>query len=191
MFLPFFVSWVVIVAIVDAILGYDYGIINSLLESLGFERFNIYVNAAPWPFLLVMFNVWKSTGYGSIVYLAAITGMDQEIVEASEIDGANIWKRIHYITLPCLKPTVIIMLLLAIGNIFRGDFGMFYQLIGNNSVLLEVGDILDLFVYRAMVSSSNLGMASAAGFYQSVLCFFTIIAANWLVKKYEPDYSLF
>lgn len=191
MFLPFFISWVVVIAIVDAIFGYDSGIINHVLQSLGLEKFNIYVNAAPWPFLLVFFKAWKQTGYGSIVYLAAISGMDQEIMDAAEIDGANIWQRIRYITIPSLKPTIIIMMLLAIGNIFRGDFGMFYQLIGNNSVLLEVGDILDLYIYRAMVSSSNLGMASAAGFYQSILCFFTIIAANWLVKKYDPDYSLF
>ncbi len=189
MFLPFFISWVVVIAIVDAIFGYDSGIINQVLQSLGLEKFNIYVNAAPWPFLLVFFKAWKQTGYGSIVYLAAISGMDQEIVDAAEIDGANIWQRIRYITIPSLKPTIIIMMLLA--NIFRGDFGMFYQLIGNNSVLLEVGDILDLYIYRAMVSSSNLGMASAAGFYQSILCFFTIIAANWMVKKYDPDYSLF
>ncbi len=191
MFLPFFISWVVVIAIVDAIFGYDSGIINQVLQSLGLEKFNIYVNAAPWPFLLVFFKAWKQTGYGSIVYLAAISGMDQEIVDAAEIDGANIWQRIRYITIPSLKPTIIIMMLLAIGNIFRGDFGMFYQLIGNNSGLLEVGDILDLYIYRAMVSSSNLGMASAAGFYQSILCFFTIIAANWMVKKYDPDYSLF
>lgn len=191
MFLHFFISWVVVIAIVDAIFGYDSGIINQVLQSLGLEKFNIYVNAAPWPFLLVFFKAWKQTGYGSIVYLAAISGMDQEIVDAAEIDGANIWQRIRYITIPSLKPTIIIMMLLAIGNIFRGDFGMFYQLIGNNSVLLEVGDILDLYIYRAMVSSSNLGMASAAGFYQSILCFFTIIAANWMVKKYDPDYSLF
>ncbi len=191
MFLPFFISWVVVLAIVDAIFGYDSGIINNLLQSLGMERFNVYVNAAPWPFLLVFFKAWKQTGYGSIVYLAAITGMDQEIVDAAEIDGANIWQRIRYITIPSLKPTIIIMTLLAVGNIFRGDFGMFYQLIGNNSVLLEVGDILDLYIYRAMVSSSNLGMASAAGFYQSILCFFTILAANWMVRKYDPEYSLF
>ena len=191
MFLPFFISWVVVIAIVDAIFGYDSGIINNLLQSLGMERFNVYVNAAPWPFLLVFFKAWKQTGYGSIVYLAAITGMDQEIVDAAEIDGANIWQRIRYITIPGLKPTIIIMTLLAVGNIFRGDFGMFYQLIGNNSVLLEVGDILDLYIYRAMVSSSNLGMASAAGFYQSILCFFTILAANWMVRKYDPEYSLF
>lgn len=191
MFLPFFISWVVVIAIVDAIFGYDSGIINNLLQNLGMERFNIYVNAAPWPFLLVFFKAWKQTGYGSIVYLAAITGMDQEIVDAAEIDGANIWQRIRYITIPSLKPTIIIMTLLAVGNIFRGDFGMFYQLIGNNSVLLEVGDILDLYIYRAMVSSSNLGMASAAGFYQSILCFFTILAANWMVRKYDPEYSLF
>lgn len=191
MFLPFFISWVVVIAIVDAIFGYDSGIINNLLQNLGMERFNIYVNAASWPFLLVFFKAWKQTGYGSIVYLAAITGMDQEIVDAAEIDGANIWQRIRYITIPSLKPTIIIMTLLAVGNIFRGDFGMFYQLIGNNSVLLEVGDILDLYIYRAMVSSSNLGMASAAGFYQSILCFFTILAANWMVRKYDPEYSLF
>lgn len=191
MFLPFFISWVVVLAIVDAIFGYDSGIINNLLQSLGMERFNVYVNAAPWPFLLVFFKAWKQTGYGSIVYLAAITGMDQEIVDAAEIDGANIWQRIRYITIPSLKPTIIIMTLLAVGNIFRGDFGMFYQLIGNNSVLLEVGDILDLYIYRAMVSSSNLGMASAAGFYQSILCFFTILAANWMVRKYDSEYSLF
>ncbi len=191
MFLPFFISWVVVLAIVDAIFGYDSGIINNLLQSLGMERFNVYVNAAPWPFLLVFFKAWKQTGYGSIVYLAAITGMDQEIVDAAEIDGAKIWQRIRYITSPSLKPTIIIMTLLAVGNIFRGDFGMFYQLIGNNSVLLEVGDILDLYIYRAMVSSSNLGMASAAGFYQSILCFFTILAANWMVRKYDPEYSLF
>lgn len=191
MFLPYFISWVVVIAIVDAILGYDAGIINNILKGLGLERFNIYVNAAPWPFLLIFFRAWKSTGYGSIVYLAAIAGMDQEIVDAAEIDGANIWQRIRYITIPSLKPTIIIMTLLAIGNIFRGDFGMFYQMIGNNSVLLEVGDILDLYIYRAMVSNSNLGMASAAGFFQSILCFFTIMAANWAVKKYDPDYSLF
>ena len=191
MFLPFFISWVVVIAIVDAIFGYDSGIINQVLQSLGLEKFNIYVNAAPWPFLLVFFKAWKQTGYGSIVYLAAISGMDQEIVDAAEIDGANIWQRIRYITIPSLKPTIIIMMLLAIGNIFRGDFGMFYQLIGNNSVLLEVGDILDLYIYRAMVSSSNLGMASAAGFYQSIVGFILVLVANLVVRKIDADSALF
>jgi putative aldouronate transport system permease protein len=191
MFLPFFISWVVVVAVEEAVFGYDYGVINQILVGLGIAKLNIYVSAAPWPFLLVLFNVWKSAGYGSIIYLAAISGIDQEMYEAASIDGANVWQKITRITLPNLVPTIIIMLLLAIGNIFRGDFGMFYQLIGNNSVLLDVGDILDLFIYRAMVSSSNIGMASAAGLYQSVLCFITIVTANWLVKKYNTDYSLF
>jgi putative aldouronate transport system permease protein len=191
MFLPFFISWVVVVAVEDAVFGYDNGIISHLLVALGFAKINIYVNAAPWPFLLILFNVWKSAGYGSIIYLAAISGIDQEMYEAADIDGANVWQKIFRITIPNLVPTIIIMLLLSMGNIFRGDFGMFYQLIGNNSVLLNVGDILDLFIYRAMVSSSNIGMASAAGLYQSVLCFITIMIANWSVKKYEPDYSLF
>lgn len=191
MFLPYFISWVVVVAVEEAVFGYDYGIINQLLVSLGIEKINIYVNAAPWPFLLVLFRVWKTTGYGSIVYMAAITGINQEMYEAADIDGANIWQKIFRITIPNLVPTMFIMFLLAVGHIFRGDFGMFYQLIGNNSVLLEVGDILDLFIYRAMVSSSNIGMASAAGFYQSVLCFITIMTMNWLVKRYNPEYSLY
>lgn len=191
MFLPYFISWVVVVAVQEAVFGFEYGIINQLLTGLGIERLNIYVSAAPWPFLLVLFRVWKTAGYGSIVYMAAIAGINQEIYEAADIDGANIWQKIFRITIPSLVPTMFIMFLLAVGNIFRGDFGMFYQLIGNNSVLLEVGDILDLFIYRAMVSSSNIGMASAAGFYQSVLCFITIMTTNWLVRKYDPEYSLF
>jgi len=191
MFLPYFISWVIAVPIVDSILGYEYGLINNLFVKIGLEKFNIYNTPKIWPFLLVLFRGWKSTGYGTIVYLAAITGMDPEINQAAEIDGADIWQRIRYITIPSLVPTIIIMMLLAIGNMFRGDFGMFYQLIGNNKVLLEVGDILDLYIYRAMISSSNLGMSSAASFFQSVLCFITIMLANYAVKRYEPDYSLF
>lgn len=191
MFLPFFISWVVAVAVVQVVFGYDYGVLNKALVFFGFEKLNVYANPRPWPFLLVLFNAWKGTGYGMIVYLAAIAGIDQEMYEAAQIDGANIWQRISHVTLPSLIPTIIIMMILAVGGIFRGDFGMFYQLIGNNGVLLEVGDILDLYVYRAMASSSNIGMASAAGLYQSVLCFAMVMLTNWIVRRIEPDYSLF
>jgi putative aldouronate transport system permease protein len=191
MFLPYFISWVVAKAIIQAVFDYDYGLFNSFLSNIHLDRLNLYTDSSPWPYLLVFFRIWKATGYGSIVYMAAVASLNQDMYEAASIDGANVWQKIFKITLPNLAPTMFIMGLLSVGQIFRGDFGMFYQLIGNNGVLLEVGDMLDLFIYRSMASGSNLGMASAAGLYQSVLCFVTIILVNWVVKKNNPDNSLF
>ncbi len=190
-FLPYFISWVVAAAIVQALLSYEYGAVNKILELLSGSRININTTASVWPTLLVTLSAWKSVGYGSVVYLSAITGIDPGLYEAAELDGANKWQQIRYVTLPALLSTVIIMVLLAVGRIFRGDFGMFYQLIGNNGVLLRKTDILDTYIYRSMLGNSNLGMTAAAGFYQSVLCFVTIMAVNALVKWIEPDYSLF
>lgn len=190
-FLPYFVSWVVAAAILQTVLDYDNGVISRLVKSLGGTMVNIYNTPGPWPFLLVFFKMWKGVGYGSIVYLSAITGIDQEMYEAASIDGASSWQKVFKITIPNLVPTMIIMFLLACGQIFRGDFGMFYQLIGNNGMLLGVGDILDLYIYRAMAGNANLGYGAAAGLYQSVLCFITIMLANFIVKKIQPDYTLF
>lgn len=113
------------------------------------------------------------------------------MLEAAEIDGANIFQRIWHITLAFIRPTMVIMFLLAIGQIFRGDFGMFYQIVGRSQLLLEVSDIIDTFVYRSLINSPNTGMAAAAGLFQSVLCFATVMIANFVVKKIEPDYTLF
>lgn len=190
MFLPHFISWVVVATIVLNIFG-DHGVLNNLLLSLGLEKFNIYSKAEEWPIVMVLMKLWKSTGYGTVVYLAAIVGISPEIYEAAKIDGANIWQRITRITIPCLKPTIITMLLLSVGGIFRGDFGMFYQLVGNNQILLQTSDILDTFVYRSMMSTSNMGMSAAAGLYQSVLCFITINLVNFSIKKIDPDYALY
>ena len=121
---------------------------------------NIYTTASPWPYLLVFFRMWKGVGYGSIIYLSAISGIDQEMYEAAEIDGANSWQKVFRITVPNLVPTMVIMFLLAVGQIFRGDFGMFYQMVGNNGVLLETADILDLYVYRAMGYGACFPVAS-------------------------------
>ena len=191
MFLPFFISWVVAVAVIQTMLDYDNGLITRMVESFGGEMVNIYTTSGPWPYLLVLFHAWKGVGYGSIIYLSAIANIDQEMYEAAEIDGANSWQKVFRITIPNLVPTMVIMFLLAVGQIFRGDFGMFYQLIGDNGVLLEAGDILDLYVYRAMSSGTNLGMSAAAGLYQSVLCFFTVVTVNYIVKRIQPDYTLF
>lgn len=191
MFLPYFVSWVVVAAIMAALFSKEAGLVNNILSALGMNKIDVYASAKPWPFLLVMFRLWKNTGYGSIVYLATVTGIDPEMYDAASIDGANIWKRIRYITIPHLIPTMAIMFMLAVGQIFRGDFGLFYQLIGHNALIREYADILDLFVFRALQSTSDIGQASAAGLYQSVLCFVTISVVNFIIRKVRPDYALY
>lgn len=189
--IPYFVSWVVAGAILYNILNTNYGLLNSILVSLGHEKVNFINNPSIWPALFIFFHVWKGLGYGSVVYLAAVTGIDQEIYEAAQIDGAGILQRIFRITLPMLKPTIIIMLLLHVGNIIKGDFGMFYNLTGNNALLYNVSDVIDTFVYRSMVQTQNFGMSAAAGLYQSVMGFVIVMITNTLIRKYNKDYALF
>ena len=169
MFLPYFISWVVVSTIMLNIFGQN-GVLSNVLAHFGIEDFSIYQQIRQWPVIMVAIRIWKQTGYGTVVYLAAIAGLSQEMFEAASIDGASIWQKIRYITIPGLKPTIFIMFLLSVGNIFRGDFGMFYQLVGNNQLLLETSDVIDTFVYRSLITSPNIGMSAAAGFYQSVLC---------------------
>lgn len=190
MFLPYFISWVVVSTVMLNIFGQN-GVLSNILTYFGIEDFSIYQQVKQWPVVMVGIRLWKQTGYGTVVYLAAIAGLSQEMFEAASIDGANIWQKIRYITIPGLKPTIFIMFLLSVGNIFRGDFGMFYQLVGNNQLLLETSDVIDTFVYRSLITTPNIGMSAAAGFYQSVLCFVTIVSVNWLVRKIDPDYTLF
>ena len=190
MFLPYFISWVVVATIMMNIFG-DHGVLNSIVTAAGGERTSIYSNTALWPVVMVMVRLWKQTGYGTVIYLAAIAGISQDLYEAASIDGANVWQKIRYITLPSLIPTIVIMTLLALGNIFRGDFGMFYQIVGSNQLLLKSSDILDTYIYRLLLTTPDVGMTAAAGLYQSVLCFVTIIAANWIVKKISPEHTLF
>ena len=130
-------------------------------------------------------------GYGSVMYLAALMGIDTSIYEAAEIDGANAFQRITKITIPMIMPTTIILFLLSIGGIFRGNFDMFYNLVGNNGLLYNYTDVIDTLSFRALISSNNFGMASAIGFFQSVLCFITVVTVNKLVSKYDKDYTLF
>jgi len=191
MLLPYFISWVVVASIMQAVFSYDYGLLNKLLEAIGMAKINIYANPNIWPFLLVFVYLWKQIGYGSVIYLAAVTSIDPGLYEAAEIDGAKLFQRIRYITIPSITPTIIIMFLLAVGQVFRGDFGLFYQLVGNNALILPKTDILDLFIYRALITTNDYGMSSAAGLYQSVMGFITILSVNFLIKKIDPDYTLF
>ena len=191
MFLPYFISWVVVSAVMFNVFNYEKGVVNHILNVLGLEAFDLYNSPNAWPIVLIFLKIWKQTGYGSVVYLAAITGLDQEMFEAASIDGASAWQKIKYITIPSLVPTMVIMVLLAIGNIFRGDFGMFYQTVKSSALLQPVTDVIDTYVFRLLITNSDIGVSAAAGLYQSVLCFITITVCNKLVKKIDPDYSLY
>lgn len=191
MFLPYFISWVVAGAIMYNIFNYERGIWNSIALALGGSRFDVYNTPNAWPFILLFLKLWKQTGYGSVVYLAAITGMDQEMFEAADIDGANAWQKIRYITIPSLIPTMMVLVLMAIGNIFRGDFGLFYQTVKSSALLQPTTDIIDTYVFRLLINNANIGVSAAVGMYQSVLCFITIMFCNKLVRIVNPDYALY
>lgn len=190
-FLPYFLSWVVVGSIAYSLLSYETGTINSLLDSLKLELINFYGESSLWPFIIIVFNAWKSVGYGMVVYMAAILSVDPALHEAAAIDGANIFKRIRYITIPGIVPTIITLTLLALGKVFRGNVDLFYQLVGQNGALFNTTDVIDTYVFRMTISATDIGQTVAIGFYQSVLCFITIIIANWFVKKKEESYSLF
>lgn len=191
MFLPYFISQVLVGILVYNLLNYDYGFVNSMLTKLGFEKWGPYSDPSVWPILLVIIYLWQVTGYNSVVYFAAIMGIDAEMVEASRVDGANAFQKIRYIILPSLKPTLVILLLFALGGIVKGNFGLFYNVVGTNSLLYSTTDIIETYVYRATMTDFNFSTASAVGLYQSVLGFLMVMGCNWIVKKIEPDYSLF
>ncbi|MDR0400615.1 MAG: ABC transporter permease subunit [Treponema sp.] len=190
-FLPYFISWVIVGSFVFNIFNYETGFLNNILKSFGQEPVNVYSKPMVWPFIICAFNSWKWCGYNSVIYIAAITSIDPECFEAADIDGANIFQKIWYITFPSIKPTVIIMLLLQVGRILRGDFEMFYQIVGNNGQLFNATDVIDVYVFRSLLTSANIGMTAAATMYQSVLCFIIIVTVNQIVKKIESDYALF
>lgn len=191
LFLPYFISWVVVGSIAYNFLNYDIGTVNVVLRGIGLEPIDIYNTPSYWPVILILVSAWKLLGYGTVLYLAAITGIDTEMYEAAEIDGANVFQRIRKVTIPNLYPTVIILVLLAIGNIFRGDFGMFYNMVGSNGVLFAATDVIDTFVFRSLITTNEIGMSAAAGLYQSILGFVTIVTVNYLVRRYDKDRALF
>ncbi len=190
--LPNLISMVVVSYVVFAFLNTDTGLLNrAVLPAIGAPEANYYTRPTDWPVILLVVYLWKNTGYAAIVYLASIAGIDATLYEAARIDGAGKWDQIRLITLPLIRPTIIILTLLAVGRIMFSDFGLFYQVTMNSGALYSTTQTIDTYVYRGLIQLGNVGMSSAAGVYQSLVGFVLVLTANYLVKKISPDDAMF
>jgi len=186
-FFPYFISWIVVALFLGTFLAYEKGIINRLLIDFGMERFDFMNSPAVWPAILVIVYLWKSTGYGVIIYLAAISGINPDYYEAARIDGASRLQQVMRILLPQLRPTILVLFILAVGRIFYGDFGMIYALVGDNGQLYSTTDVIDTYVFRSMRTLGDMGMTSAVGLYQSLMGMLMILITNWISKKLSDE----
>ncbi|MBT2765928.1 sugar ABC transporter permease [Paenibacillus sp. ISL-20] len=190
--LPYLISIVVVSYLVFALFSSESGFINhSILEPLGLKSISWYTEPKYWPYILTIVHLWKTVGYSCIIYYATVVGIDRGYYEAAVIDGANRWKQIVHITLPSLKPTMITLVLLAIGTIFYSDFGLFYQVPMDSGPLYDVTNTIDTYVYRGLIKLNDVGMSSAAGVYQSLVGFTLVYIANRLVIKFSKENALF
>lgn len=191
MFLPYFLSWVVVGYMLYAFLNQNYGIFNSVLKFFGKDPISWYTNVNAWIILLPLIFIWKNVGYNSVIYYAGLMSIDTSYYEAASLDGATRWQCIRYITIPHLKPLIIIMTIMALGKIFNSDFGLFYQSTMDSSALYPITDVLDTYVYRALKVSGDVGMSAAVCLYQSVVGFILVMISNWVVKKVDNENAIF
>ena len=191
MLFPYFLSWVIISFFTDAFLNIDKGLINHTLEALGMKGINFYADVSIWPYLLLFLGIWKGFGYSSVMYYATIMGIDPTYYEAATVDGASKWQRIRNVTIPQLTPLVTVLTILAVGNIFRADFGLFCQIPHNAGQLYSVTNVLDVYVFNGLTQTADIGMASAAGLYQSVVGLILVILSNLLARRVDPNSALF
>ncbi|AID44777.1 ABC transporter [Candidatus Arthromitus sp. SFB-mouse-Japan] len=191
MFLPYFLSWVVVSYCLYTFLSPDKGYLNNIITSLGGDRISWYTEPKYWIFIIIFMSQWKGVGYGTVVYLASICGIDKSYFEAAMIDGANKFQQIKYITLPLLKPVLIIMFITAVGGIFRADFGLFYQLPKDSGALYSVTNVIDTYVYRGLINLGDIGMSSAAALYQSFVGLVLILVTNGIVRKVDEENAFF
>ncbi len=190
--IPHLVSTVLIGYLVFAFLSGTNGFVNKgILEPLGKEPVSWYTESKYWPFILVIVQLWRSFGFQSIVYFATIIGFDKTYYEAAVVDGATIWQQITKITIPLLRPTIIILTIMALGRMFASDFGLFYQVPQNSGLLYSTTTTIDTFVYRTLMQDHDIGRSLAAGFLQSVLGFVVVMIANATVRKIDSDSALF
>ncbi|MFC4306046.1 ABC transporter permease [Cohnella boryungensis] len=190
--LPHLISMVIVSYLVYALLSPDTGFLNkTVLPWLGIEEISWYTETKYWPWILTIVHFWKSVGYSSIVYFAALLGIDEEYYEAARLDGASRWQQIRRITIPILTPVIIMLTLLNVGRIFYSDFGLFYQVPMNSGALFETTATIDTYVFRGLMGNSDIGMSTAAGFYQSIVGFMLVMLANYIVRRRNKDNALF
>lgn len=187
MIIPVFISYAAVQFIVFAFISSDTGIVNNMLGT----RISFYRDPKYWPWILTIVKMWKDTGYGSVLYMSVLAGIDSELYEAAEIDGAGKWKKIKHITLPSLIPMITVMLLLSVGNVMRSDTGLFYQVTRNNGGLYATTQVIDSYVLNSILNKPEFGYTAAASLFQSVMGLLLMLFANWAVKKIEPDNALF
>lgn len=191
MFFPYFLSWVVASYFLFAFLDPTRGLVTHMQKEMTGEAINWYGEPQYWPFIIVVCNLWKNLGYSTILYLAAITGIDQSQYEAASIDGATKLQQIRYVTLPHLKPMIIILFIMNVGKIVNADFGLFYSVPMNQGTLYPATQVIDTYIYNVMNTTQNMGMSTAAGLLQNIVGFICIMTANTIVRKVDPDSSLF
>lgn len=191
MFLPHFVSMVLVGTMAYSLFNYNSGFINTVLTSMGLERFDFYGTPWIWYVIIPLVNFWKGTGYGTVVYLSAIMGISDDLYEAAELDGASFMQQVKHITLPCLRPTIVILLLMDLGGIVRGNCDLFYQLVGNVPLVRSTTEISDTCVFRAATETFDISRGTVVGLYQSVVGMLMVVGSNWLVRKVEPEMALF
>lgn len=190
--LPYLMSWVIVSYLAYALLSGETGMINNgIFKALGINAISWYNEPKYWPFILTFAHLWKTVGYAMIIYYSSIVGISQDYFEAATLDGASKWQQIKFITLPLLKSTMITMLVLQVGRIFYSDFGLFYQIPMNSGTLYSVTRTIDVYVYNALMKSSDFGMSSAASVYQSIVGFILIVAVNALLRKTSKENALF
>ena len=187
---PFVVSIVIVSYMVRAFLDPEAGLLNHLLVSMGHQKVAWYDTAKYWPFILIFVNTWKGVGYGCILYISSILGIDMSLYESASLDGATKFQKIRYITLPFLKPTMITVSLLSLGRVFNSDFGLFFQVPQNSGLISSTTQTIDTFVYNALITQSNVGMSAAASFFQSVMGFLMIVVFNAITRKISRENAL-
>lgn len=190
--LPYLISMVIVSYIGQAFLSTEQGFINnSVLKVFGLKEISWYMEPKYWPFILTFIKCWQQVGYLSVIYLSSILGINKEYYEVAQVSGATAWQKMKYITLPLVKPTVITMVLMSIGRIFYADFGLFYQVPMNSGALYPTTNVIDTYVYRALMQLGDISMSSAACFYQSIVGFVVVLLANYAVRKFSPEEALF
>ncbi len=191
LFIPYLLSWVIISFVVLSFLQYDRGLLNKIMGFFGNKPVNWYADPSYWTSFLVVVEVWKIAGYATLLYYAGLMGLGVELYEAAAIDGAGKWSQIWHISIPGILPLIVIINVLALGRVFNGDLGLFYNVPLNQSMLYPATDVIDTWVFRSLTTLNDFGMSAAAGMYQAVCGFVLVLLTNLCVKKYDKDFALF